>query len=390
MVHEYIGSKITIISRNDKRYEGVLHSIDVEKSTITLKDVRYFENGPDGVMGPASSTVFEMIVFRGSDITDLAVCQPVSTTLNDQEIPDDPAILSVNGGSSYASNQTMNRDASSNNLSQQQRSYAASASNHRGSPKMSYSNAVSGGRHGNNSQGGGQNKDNSKNRQRNNGYSGRPYRAGGGPGTGPGTGGSGTGGPHHYTNGSHQRSFVVGELKPRINQALKAELDTEFDFSEQNKKFEKTINGGFSPIHSEKGVKLEGSTSGQGDQFGTTRNGVGLGGCGSSGVNDSIEIDQSNKLTVGGYNKGSGFFDSISCETLDPERSKRMQGGAQDPQIKAMRERQKLIDKETFGVSALKPRPGSYNRGPNHRRGGGAGGNRGGYQSSHRFNRREA
>lgn len=378
MVHEYIGSKITIISRNDKRYEGVLHSIDVEKSTITLKDVRYFENGPDGVPGPASSTVFEMIVFRGSDITDLAVCQPAETEPNNHEIPDDPAILSVNGGSNFASNQTIH-DVSSNAMSQQQRQFVASSGNQRGSPKMSYSNAVSGGRHAINNQGGGSsvgyNKDNSKNRQRNNGYPGRSCRGGFGGGVGGGGGGMG---------GGHQRSFVVGELKPRINQALKAELETEFDFSEHNKKFEKTINGSFS-IYGEQGSKQESSHSGQNDQLGAIKNaGSGLGGgSGSPSLNsESIEADQSKKLMFGGYNKGSGFFDSISCETLDPERSKRLQGGPPDPQIKAMRERQKLIDKETFGASAVKPRPGSYNRGPNNRRGG--------YQSSHRFNKREA
>ncbi|KAJ1608658.1 Sc6p-like and SM domain-containing protein [Cryptosporidium canis] len=368
MVHEYIGSKITIISRNDKRYEGILHSIDVDKSTITLKDVRYFENGPDGTPGPASSTVFEMIVFRGSDITDLAVCQPAVST--NHEIPDDPAILSVNGGSEAGpghSHEAGDRGAPH----EQQRPVEAVSEHPKSSPKMSYSSVASGGKSGsgNNQQQKGS-KDQPRNRQRNGGggYSGR----------------SGRGGSHH-NGGGHQRSFVVGELKPRINQALKAELETEFDFSEQNKKFEKTFNEGLSSVHAEQGIKLGGSGHDQGGQVGIMGKHTGTGG--EFGANGQPIEDQANKLTVGGYNKVSGFFDSISCETLDPERSKKSQGPS-DPQAKAMREKQKMIDKETFGASAMRSRIGAYNRGSNNRRGGG--GHRGGYHSNNRFNKREA
>ncbi|KAL3129579.1 Sc6p-like and SM domain-containing protein [Cryptosporidium hominis] len=377
MVHEYIGSKITIISRNDKRYEGVLHSIDVDKSTITLKDVRYFENGPNGTPGPASSTVFEMIVFRGSDITDLAVCQPAAAT-NNNGLPNDPAILSVNGGSGTNSAQSQGQshvaDTSSVN---QQKPLEASPSNSRRSPKMSYSNAVSGGKPSSTNQGSSSisngRKDHSRNRQRGGGYSGKSYK--------------GSGGSSHYNNGGgSQRSFIVGELKPRINQALKAELDTEFDFSEQNKKFEKTLNEGLASAQTEQGVKLEGTISDTGNKSGAMNTGLGISG-NSNASNDTTDDDPSKKLTVGGYNKVSGFFDSISCETLDPERSKKFQGSS-DPQAKALREKQKQIDKETFGTSAVKPRTGSYNRGSHHRRGGGS--HRGGYHGNNRFNKREA
>ncbi|KAK9174073.1 Scd6-like Sm domain protein [Cryptosporidium meleagridis] len=375
MVHEYIGSKITIISRNDKRYEGVLHSIDVDKSTITLKDVRYFENGPNGDPGPASSTVFEMIVFRGSDITDLAVCQP-ATAKNNNGLPNDPAILSVNGGSGTTSAQSQSHVADTNGVTNQQKPLEASSSNSRRSPKMSYSNAVSGGKHSGANQGSSSTsngrKDHSRNRQRGGGYSGKSYK---------GSGGS----SHYHNSGGSQRSFIVGELKPRINQALKAELDTEFDFSEQNKKFEKTFNEGLTSAHTEQGVKLEGTISDTDNKSGSMNTGLGI--CGNSNANDTTDDDPSKKLTVGGYNKVSGFFDSISCETLDPERSKKPQGSS-DPQAKALREKQKQIDKETFGTSAVKPRAGSYNRASHHRRNNGS--HRGGYHGSNRFNKREA
>jgi len=34
---EFIGAKISLISRADIRYEGIIHEINPEKSTITLK-----------------------------------------------------------------------------------------------------------------------------------------------------------------------------------------------------------------------------------------------------------------------------------------------------------------------------------------------------------------
>ncbi|KAF7457508.1 Scd6-like Sm domain protein [Cryptosporidium felis] len=366
MVHEYIGSKITIISRNDKRYEGVLHSIDVEKSTITLKDVRYFENSQGGTSGPASSTVFEMIVFRGSDITDLAVCQPSTGSSNKAGLPDSPAVVSLNEGSSPEPSPP---DAGYPN---QPRSGGGPRAS-KGSPKMSYLGASGGNPP---SSRGGQ-KDSSKNRQRGGGgHSGRSFR----------------GGAHsHHGGGSHQRSYVVGELKPRINQALKAELETDFDFSEHNKKFDKALGDRVGAASPDQPVRPGESASElrPGSASGSPGSGPdGAGGQDEAGGASAEAPDASRKgLAVGGYNKVSGFFDSISCETLDPERSRRSQGSS-DPQAKAQRERQKMIDRETFGTSAVRSRGNSYNRGP-HRRGGG-GHRGGGFHAGGRFNRREA
>ncbi|OII75887.1 hypothetical protein cand_002910 [Cryptosporidium andersoni] len=299
MVHEYIGSKITIISRNENRYEGILHSIDVDESTITLKDVRHF--GTEGRCLPEippTPTIFEMIVFRGSDITDLAVCQ---TNTN---FPQDSAIISVSVNEKPKSScnrptTDINQHAQTNlhlidppilNNAMEKSVQSAgvpvqniTSSNSRKQPK--------------------EQKDNNRNRNRG---SNRNYH---------------TNNHHHTTN--NQRSFVVGELKPRVNQTLKAELDTEFNFSEQNKKFDKS-----QPLQ--------------------------------------IQIEQNNvsnqSLPVGGYSKTSGFFDSISCETLDPERTKKKSGQI-DAQQRALREKQKQIDKETFGASALRSHGPSYQRG---------------------------
>ncbi|RUO95994.1 Lsm14 N-terminal, partial [Jimgerdemannia flammicorona] len=71
----YIGSKISLISRSDIRYVGILHNINSQDSTVALEQVRSY--GTEGRRGnpaeeiPQSDNVFEYIVFRGSDVKDL-------------------------------------------------------------------------------------------------------------------------------------------------------------------------------------------------------------------------------------------------------------------------------------------------------------------------------
>ncbi|KAH8740285.1 Sc6p-like SM domain [Cryptosporidium ryanae] len=359
MVHEYIGSKITIISRNGKRYEGILHSIDVDKSTITLKDVRYFENNENGEPTPASN-VFEMIVFRGSDITDLAVCQPIEEKAKSNlNIPHDPAIISITEGSN-TSNNVKNQNIQQNNnnfknnygVKNNTESSKSSNSAFINGNKIQFGSSATSGNSGRskssntmpNNRNGSKN-DNTRGRQRSS------YRGGNNS--------------NYRVNGvHHQRSFVVGELKAKVNQALKAELDTEFDFSEQNKKFEKTFGKDLAVDEKSNEIKI--GISGSGVEGGNLSGNGTANGRESNNAADDNSIESSNTLKVGGYNKVSGFFDSISCETLDPDRSKRSQGGSSDPQMKALREKQKMIDKETFGTSFVRPR-GSYRN--NNRRG---------------------
>jgi protein LSM14 len=78
----YIGSKISLISQAEIRYEGVLMYIDQIDSTITLQNVVSF--GTEGrrqvgVQIPPSSEVYESITFKGDDIKDLTiVVEPVA------------------------------------------------------------------------------------------------------------------------------------------------------------------------------------------------------------------------------------------------------------------------------------------------------------------------
>ncbi|ORZ01654.1 Scd6-like Sm domain-domain-containing protein [Syncephalastrum racemosum] len=74
----YLGSKISLISKSDIRYVGILHDIDPQNATIALEQVVSY--GTEGRRGgnpaeeiPPADNVFKYIVFRGSDVKDLQV-----------------------------------------------------------------------------------------------------------------------------------------------------------------------------------------------------------------------------------------------------------------------------------------------------------------------------
>ncbi|KAI0865379.1 Scd6-like Sm domain-containing protein [Xylaria cubensis] len=96
---EFLGSRISLISKSDIRYSGILHEINSEESTVSLESVKSY--GTEGRRGnpadevAASEQIYEYIVFRGSDVKDLRIEQTPAAPKENQPppVPDDPAIV---------------------------------------------------------------------------------------------------------------------------------------------------------------------------------------------------------------------------------------------------------------------------------------------------------
>jgi len=93
-----LGSRISLISKKNIRYEGTLYSINESDATVALQNVRAY--GTEGREGEADSETFvapqdqvhPYLLFRGCDIKDLHVHE--SSTVADKAPPSDPAIVS--------------------------------------------------------------------------------------------------------------------------------------------------------------------------------------------------------------------------------------------------------------------------------------------------------
>lgn len=86
-----LGSKISLISKADIRYEGRLFTVDPQECTIALASVRSFGTEDRETQYPVApqSQVYDYILFRGSDIKDIQILNNVPS------LPNDPAIMQM-------------------------------------------------------------------------------------------------------------------------------------------------------------------------------------------------------------------------------------------------------------------------------------------------------
>ncbi|KAJ1560818.1 hypothetical protein HK096_007093, partial [Nowakowskiella sp. JEL0078] len=94
----YVGSGISLLSNSLVRYVGVLHSVNPQESTVSLANVRSYgtEGRRPGEEIMPIEQIYDMIVFRGSDIKDLHViaAQPGPAVPPPPQPLNDPAIIS--------------------------------------------------------------------------------------------------------------------------------------------------------------------------------------------------------------------------------------------------------------------------------------------------------
>ena len=321
----YIGSRISLISKSEIRYEGILYVINTEESTIALQNVRSF--GTEGRTKPdvpPTDEVYDFIIFRGEDIKDLTVLEGSATKPSQRAVLEDPAVVSVGPERKRAPEvHVQQRDRHSRDHQEQRGDYRRPGGVQHGSNSNQNRRPYESQRHVSNMQPRRDNYNAGNTR-------GGPQRSGGDMHT------HNRGGPQQqrrYVNtGNRNRHHggPVGELKASENPQTKAMVSEEFDFSSANEKFEK-----------------------------------------DTGATTADEAPRA------GYSKTKSFFDDISCDALERSEGANKEGAAQRFD-RAARDKQRETDKETFGAAALERPFGRYGYRRYNNRGGKGGNNQSG------------
>jgi len=344
------GSRISLISKSEIRYEGILYSINPEENTVALRNVRMFgtEGRKEGPQIPPGDQLYEFIIFRGSDIKDLTVFDVSTEDKNKQISAQDPAIINAWGAKPQAQAPAwpgpqqmpppqlsgppppvapawVNRPPAGflnqvkGGWGQPQQFQSGPPAEYE--PRGMYDAPGFGGKSG---YGWSSHGDDYGNKGGRGGYQGG-WGGAGDSGKGYKGGGKGTAGGIREHTGQN--------FKPTDTSAAKKTFTSDFDFEQSNKLLDKDA------VAEE--VKK---------------------------VADTPE----DPTKAGTYTKDS-FFDEISCETLD-----RKTGGQRGQLTREMRDAQRAVDVETFGRSSVVPQGGGNYRG-GYRGSGGKGKGSGGY-----------
>jgi len=376
----YLGSKISLISKSEIRYEGILYTIDTKDSTVALSKVRSFgtEDRPTDRPVAPRDEIYEYIIFRGTDIKDIRVCQPPKPhpTL-EGGLPNDPAIVQHSASSTMSSNAAVGSQKQpapigsggsssygpigSTTFSQaapgppfpsgnvpaqpQNPSPVMDMLNHNSRPSSASPAQLSTG--------------DSKSP---NNLEGRPSQRGrGGGSSGFYRGGRGRGVNQGGNQGYRGRGGGRGGFQPgRPTANPKKEtlkFEGEYDFDKANEEFKEVLE------KLQKSSIESKSANGDADTPATEL---------EEGEVEP-ENHESSPVPEQFYDKKKSFFDSISCEATEKSKA--------GPRQRQDRNAEFKLNKETFGVAGNRGgRGGFYNRRGYNNGGGYRGGNQGGGQ----------
>lgn len=402
----YLGSKISLISKSEIRYEGILYTIDTKDSTVALSKVRSFgtEDRPTDRPVAPRDEIYEYIIFRGSDIKDIRVCQPPKPhpTL-EGGLPNDPAIVQHSAASTSISNnapaigtQKPGPIGSAGTSSYGPIGSAAFSQATPGppfpssniapqppntSPVMDILNHNSG-RSSPVHQSGRESKSpinmegKPSNRGRGGGGQSGFYRGGRGRGMNQG-------GNQGYRGGRGRGGFQPGRPTSWKKEPLK--FEGEYDFDKANEEFKEVLEKlQKSSIES----KANGETSETTEVPVSTSTELEEGEIETAAAASAASPGVGDEAPASYYDKKKSFFDSISCEATEKSKNAGRVGPGRDPKAEYK------LNKETFGVAGNRGGRGYYNRrgGQGYRGGyyGGGGGqgyrggyNHGGYNNSY-------
>jgi protein LSM14 len=345
-------SKISLISKSDIRYEGILYSINPEENTVALKNVRMFGTEgrkTSGAQIQGTDQIYQFIVFRGSDIKDLTVYEQPPA------LPQDPAIVTGQASAGgRGRNEAMNPKVS-NELRKLGERRDEWNRDQRGPIRRDD-------RSSSNNRGYGNNNNNISNNRRDDvrgGDRGYPARDRG------------------FRDVSRQ-DRSRGDDRRRDDRYYRH--DDRFGNQREGRQGygyrsrptrAGSRRGNFSSLHTGQNFEVKPTPELQfKEEFDFEKSQKDL---------DRAELEKDARAdAIKTYSKSNSFFDEISCETLD-----RIERGDKSALTKEEREKQKDIDTETFGRI-----PGvgyGYGTGRRPFRGGRGGGRRGG-RGRGRFN----